>query len=136
MSLTPSENKEYLFVYGTLRRGQRNPMNLWLKRNAEFSGVGKFRGRLYDLGSYPAALPSRGGDATVIEDIYLLRNAERILKVLDTYEGKRFQRIRTAVTSLKRKKIVVWVYILKEPVIGRATIPVGDYVRYLKETHG
>jgi gamma-glutamylcyclotransferase (GGCT)/AIG2-like uncharacterized protein YtfP len=52
--------KDHLFVYGTLRSEARHPMHRVLKRYGEFVGVGRVRGKLYDLGKFPGAVPADG----------------------------------------------------------------------------
>lgn len=82
---------EYIFVYGTLRKGAGHPMNRALEAQATYAGPGRFPGKLYDLGSYPAAVPCHGvprhEGGMVIGDLYCLHRPERILPLLDRYEG-------------------------------------------------
>ena len=76
----------HLFVYGTLRRGAAHPMHRWLE-SAEYLGTGRFRGRLYDVGSYPAAVASDDPADAVLGEVYRLREPAAILAELDRYEG-------------------------------------------------
>jgi gamma-glutamylcyclotransferase (GGCT)/AIG2-like uncharacterized protein YtfP len=46
---------DLLFVYGTLRRGASNDIAR-IAPAARYAGAARVRGRLYDLGSYPALL--------------------------------------------------------------------------------
>jgi gamma-glutamylcyclotransferase (GGCT)/AIG2-like uncharacterized protein YtfP len=50
---------ELLFVYGTLRRGGSNDIAR-IAPAARFAGLARVRGRLYDLGAYPALLLDAG----------------------------------------------------------------------------
>ena len=52
MAVTLTDFKRYVFVYGTLRRGQERDIN-HLQPAPVFMGLGKINGTLYDLGSYP-----------------------------------------------------------------------------------
>ena len=52
-----THNKEYLFVYGTLRRGGGAPLSKLLGQQADLVGLGTFQGKLYDLGYYPGVVP-------------------------------------------------------------------------------
>ena len=49
---TLTDFKRYVFVYGTLRKGQERDINR-LQPAPVFTAFGKISGTLYDLGSYP-----------------------------------------------------------------------------------
>ena len=76
----------HLFVYGTLRRSASHPMHRLLLP-ATFVGPGRFRGRLHDLGSYPAAVASDDPADAVHGEVYLLHTPADTLAALDRYEG-------------------------------------------------
>ena len=59
-------DKQYLFVYGTLRKAHGSPMSEWLARNAQFYGLGTYRGKLLNLGHYPGVIPSRDASDKVL----------------------------------------------------------------------
>jgi gamma-glutamylcyclotransferase (GGCT)/AIG2-like uncharacterized protein YtfP len=61
---------DYLFVYGTLRKEMNHPMYRALSRSAEWVGEANLQGRLYDLGKYPGAVPSKRVSDIVIGEIY------------------------------------------------------------------
>ena len=48
----------HVFVYGSLRRGFHSHAYEYISRFFDFVGEGKVKGKLYDLGSYPAATPA------------------------------------------------------------------------------
>ncbi len=50
--------RDYLFVYGTLRKDIINSARVLLVQHSAFVGEDTFRGRQYDLGGYPGAIPS------------------------------------------------------------------------------
>ena len=76
----------HLFVYGTLRRSPSHPMHRLLSP-ATFVGAGTFQGKLYDLGSYPAAIASAEPADTIRGEVYLLHEPAATLPALDRYEG-------------------------------------------------
>jgi|GEM_PF-2711636 len=78
--------REYLFVYGTLRRGLANPISDFLSRHADLVGNGSFRGRLYDAGRYPCVVPSDDERDRVVGDIFALKEGCKAWHVLDGYE--------------------------------------------------
>ena len=77
---------DLLFVYGTLRRAASHPMHRLLLP-ATFIGAGTFQGRLYDLGSYPGAVPSADPADRVHGEVYRLHDPVATLARLDHYEG-------------------------------------------------
>lgn len=52
MAITITQFKRFVFVYGTLRRGEQRDINL-LRPTPLFIGCGQIPGVLYDLGAYP-----------------------------------------------------------------------------------
>ena len=79
-------NKELkVFVYGTLKVGGRFSKRFDASRtNAK---VGKIKGELYDLGSFPGVLLQ--GDSEVIGEVHTYKDAEEIEKAFDRIEGFR-----------------------------------------------
>ena len=104
-------------MYGTLRKGQRNPYAKVLAENAKYLGMGRIRAKLYQLVGYPGAKPSRSGKDVVEGEIFSFRKGSGILKLLDKYEGhvpgdarSEFMRKRALVRREGRKTIRAWVY--------------------------
>ena len=61
------EVARYVFVYGTLRRGEQRDINRLLPAPV-FIGHSQTKGRLYDLGSYPGV--RLGGEQWVQGEVY------------------------------------------------------------------
>ncbi len=142
---------EYLFVYGTLRKGAGHPMNRALEAHATHAGTGRFAGKLYDLGSYPAAVPCQEG-GRVAGELYRLHRPEQILPLLDRYEGctdmdgsgadyrreARTVEIMRMAPFLDGKQpggkhlgndtVQAWIYLYNRPTAGLKVIPGGDYL--------
>jgi gamma-glutamylcyclotransferase (GGCT)/AIG2-like uncharacterized protein YtfP len=128
--------KEYLFVYGTLRRDVKNQMWHVLARYAEYVGEGAFQGKLYDIGDYPGAVSSNKPIDIVKGEIYVLRDSAKVLKALDEYEGS--DETPTAEFSRKiikvrkeGKEISAWVYLYNHSTKGLKKISSGDYLLIL-----
>lgn len=100
----------YLFVYGTLRRGQALHHEL-VKAQAEFVAVARMRGRLCSLGRYPGALAE--GDQVIVGELYRLPTPQPALERLDTVEGDEFRRavVRVFVAGGGIRR--AWAYLLK-----------------------
>ncbi len=80
----------HLFVYGTLMSECPSPLGTMERRHIEATGcnLGEawVRGRLFDAGKYPAAIP--WGREIVYGELWQLpENVGDLLEVLDTYEG-------------------------------------------------
>jgi len=123
-------NRDYLFVYGTLRRAFNHPMHQLLRSHADFIGIGSFQGKLYDLGNFPGAVASKKPSDKVKGEIYALRDAERIFRALDEYEGAAFHREKVAVRNQEGKKIRSWIYLYNRPVTQQRIIVSGDFVNH------
>ena len=52
----------YLFVYGTLRKDFDSPILEKISRNVEWLGGAVIRGKLFDIGKYPGAVPLGEGE--------------------------------------------------------------------------
>ncbi|HEX4991418.1 MAG TPA: gamma-glutamylcyclotransferase family protein [Candidatus Binatia bacterium] len=124
------DNEAYLFVYGTLRSQMNDPLHRLLETHAILVGTGAFQGKLYDLGRYPGATPSRGKTDCVIGEIYRFSEPQRALEILDEYEGHRFKRKRVTIIQADGKSITSWIYLYVRSVTRRARIQAGDYVQY------
>jgi gamma-glutamylcyclotransferase (GGCT)/AIG2-like uncharacterized protein YtfP len=130
---------QYLFVYGTLRKGLQNPMSEFLSRHADLVGTGSFRGRLYDSGRYPCAVLSDDEGDSVVGDLFSLRDGCEALLALDEYEAcdmdnpDRGLYIRTMaeVDIQGGGRVCAWVYIYNRSVRGMKTISSGDYLQSL-----
>ncbi len=131
---------EYLFVYGTLRRGQ--PLYKYLSSpDTRFVGEGEITGRLFDLGKYPGATPDPKRFSKVRGEVHELLAPEPTLAMLDEVEGfdpsgperSLFERRRTQVRLEAGTELTAWVYFYRRPLLNATEIPDGDYARYVTE---
>ena len=133
------ESPDTLFVYGTLLTGTGNRVVDGAMRRARDLGKAWVPGRLYDLGSYPGAVPSLDPRERVLGRIYGLPGGSHlgaVWKALDRYEdcgtpgstGGVFQRAVTqAFTAPGGREVDVWVYWYRRSVRGCRRIPSGEY---------
>lgn len=130
--------KQYLFVYGTLRGDVPNNRNHLLHNVATYHRPGKVRGSLYDLGSYPGLVSETHSRRWVQGEIYLLKNSQLALDILDEYEGcaphqaqpHEYSRELIRVHCKPRGTLHCWVYCYRLQR-GRTKIMSGDYGKYL-----
>ncbi len=122
---------DHLFVYGTLRGDTGHPASGLLERRARQVGYGLLRGRLYDLGAYPAAVRSSEPAHRVRGLVYRLEPGLRevLLTELDEYEGAEYRREVASVRLESGETVSAWVYwYARTPPPGRL-LAGGDYRR-------
>lgn len=73
----------HVFVYGTLRRGDDNDINL-LRPSPHFVGAGRVGGVMYHLGDYPGVWLNDASDYNTVGEVYAI--APELEKVLDEIE--------------------------------------------------
>ena len=113
---------DLLFVYGTLMRGFR--LHRLLEGRAEFVGEGVAPGRLFDLGSYPAALRDAGG--AIRGEVYRLADPA-LWRALDSAEGSQYHRGEVGVSMGPDRQVTAYIYWYVGPVGEAVPIPGGDY---------
>jgi len=103
-----------LFVYGTLKRGERNHR---LLAGQEFVGDGLTapRYRLYDRGPYPCLVEAPTDGEAVRGEIWRIES--RLFSVLDELEGAPHLFKRTEI-ALSHFSDVVWGYLYQRDVRG------------------
>jgi len=129
---------EHVFFYGTLMTPFNRPGRTRVSADMAFKGRGSIRAALYDLGIYPAAIPTDDG-SRVRGEVYELSNAATVLATLDEIEGYRaneperslYTRAETPVTLDDGQVQDAWAYFYNAP-LGRAQkISSGDYLEHL-----
>jgi gamma-glutamylcyclotransferase (GGCT)/AIG2-like uncharacterized protein YtfP len=125
-----------LFVYGTLRQGFHNPAYKYISKHFVAVGEAKVKGKLYDLGEYPGAVPTEG-DSFVKGELYELKEAgefEWVIEQLDDYEGLNPEEGETPLYTRQPVQVFyndqsmdAWIYWYNGNVSGNALIPSGDY---------
>ena len=126
-------NAVFLFVYGTLLE-DGNKFAAYLKVNSRFYSHGKLKGKLYNIGEYPGAVITEGGNY-IYGSILQLNNSEKTLSVLDDYEGfgddqpqpNEFMRILAEVEA-DTVTLTCWVYVYNWPITGLPQITSGNYL--------
>ena len=140
-TMTSFENFN-LFVYGSLRSGFRSPAYEYISRYFQFVTEGKVRGYLYDLGEYPAALPTNDS-AFIVGELYQARDSaqfEYVIAQLDDYEGVTpepgesplYNRVLTEVET-PQGMVKAWVYWYNGSITDRPIVASGDMMEYLKK---
>lgn len=125
--------KQYLFVYGTLNEKFAPPEIAATVKKLKFVGEGFARGKLYDLGDYPAAILDNSGK--IFGRVYELPIDEKILQKLDKYEGFHLQNPAKSLylrketdVCLKNKNLTSWIYEYNQDLSGASVIESGNYL--------
>lgn len=120
----------YLFVYGTLQSGFKNPWQKSLSEQSIFVGPAEVKGAIYDLGEYPGAV--RSEVSYIKGELYELpEDSKHLWQELDEYEGEEYERQKAKVV-LKDSIIDVWIYWYIKSLKGKVLIKSGDYLQYMK----
>jgi gamma-glutamylcyclotransferase (GGCT)/AIG2-like uncharacterized protein YtfP len=130
---------ELVFFYGTLMTPFNRTGRLNIDQHLSLRGRGSIPAALFDLGIYPAAVPTP--DSRVRGEVYELREpVVGALRALDELEGYRptdpetslYTRMRTPVTMEDGTTLEAWAYFYNAP-LGRAErIQSGDYLEHLR----
>jgi len=114
----------YLFVYGTLKKEFDNPGTRMLKKYADLVATGKINAVLYQVADYPGSVRSPDPSAWVEGEVYLLKQPETILTLLDEYEDfapndpmhSEFIRSTIPIYLSDGPCLTGWVYLFNRPV--------------------
>lgn len=131
----------HLFVYGSLRRGFRSDAYEYISRFFNFAGEGKVKGKLYNLGPYPAAIPT-SDDCFIIGELYVANGKQEFawaIGQLDDYEGvttepgePQLYRRELADIFINGNTMRAWIYWYNGDVGNSPHIASGDLLEYLK----
>ena len=128
---------DYLFVYGTLRRGANHPMHQLLMQNSRFIGMAHFQGKLYQVTHYPAVVASTHPDEQVLGEVYQLLQPEQMLPELDRYEEcgadfpapQEYRREMQQVVLENGDSLTAWVYLYNRSTVGLEQLLSGDFMQ-------
>ncbi len=135
-------NLTRIFVYGSLRSGFQNPAYGYITKHFTFISQAKVKGRLYDMGSFPVAVPTED-DVFIVGELYEHNKPVEFpwaLGQLDDYEG--LNPDDDEVQFYKRDKVTVfykdvtsdaWIYWYTGKVDGQPVIASGDVFDFIQQ---
>lgn len=123
--------KDYLFVYGTLRKNYDLKLKEKVASNITYVAQAKLKATLYDIGKYPGAIKENNYDE-VVGDVFLLNDSEKAFEILDNYEGEEYVRKKSKVQLRSGKTVIAWVYWYNQEPLGKQRIAYKDYLNYLR----
>ena len=132
-----------LFVYGSLRSGFQHAAYQYISRYFHLIGEATVKGKLYDMGEYPVALPTTE-EKFIIGELYAITNTDEFsyaIGQLDDYEGIYAE---AGETALYKRELVnaycngqqstAWIYWFNGgSVEGLPEITSGDVLLYLQQ---
>lgn len=135
-----SKQPNQVFVYGSLRQGFNSPAFEYMTRYFNLAGPGKVQGKLYDLGEYPAAIPS-SEQAYIVGELFTIKSDEEFnwaMAQLDDYEGVfpaedepvLYRRDIATVLLDNGEKQEAWIYWYAGSVEGHPLVTSGDVLQY------
>lgn len=133
---------ECVFFYGTLMTPFSRPGRQRITPKLSFEGRGTIAAALFDLGIYPAAVPTNDG-SVVWGEVYVMLDSGTVLAALDEIEGYRpneperslYQRVLTNVTLDDGRVLEAWAYFYNAPLGKAERIESGDYLEHLNVRH-
>ncbi len=136
-------NKEFkLFVYGSLRQGFNHTAYGYITQYFTLVGNGKAKGVLYDLGSYPAAVPDEN-EHQIVGELYCIIHEDEFeyaIAQLDDYEGVHasydqtsyYKRAITSVMLEDGSEHQAWIYWYTGDIQGKPVVESGDVIAYIR----
>lgn len=129
---------DHVFFYGTLMTPFHRPGRQRVDAKMRYLGRGRIRAALFDLGIYPAAVPT-DDEGTVAGEVYEVVEPKVVLAVLDEIEGfhpgepdrSLYLRVRSDVTLEDGRTQPAWVYFYNAPLGRAGRIASGDYLQHL-----
>lgn len=131
----------HMFVYGSLRKGFQSPAYEYISRFFNFVAEAKVKGKLYDLGEYPAAIPTME-EAFIKGELYVVQDPSEFswaIGQLDDYEGidveegeSQLYRREVIDVFIDNKTIPAWIYWYNGDVSGKPVVPSGDILDYIR----
>ena len=131
-----------IFVYGSLRSGFRNPAYEYLTRYFKYSGEALVKGKFFDAGSHPVALPTND-DHFILGELYTMNSEDEFswaFEQLDDYEGLH---VEVGEIPLYQRSLVevfqngetqtAWIYWYNKSIEGMPEIETGDVMHYLQQ---
>lgn len=131
-----------LFVYGSLRSGFRSPAYEYLAKNFTLLGEACVKGRYFEKGNFPVALPTTD-ELYIIGELYEIKNPAEfswVIGQLDDYEGLN---VEVGEVPLYRRALVeafqhdnpvqAWIYWYNQSIEGMPAIATGDAMKYLQD---
>lgn len=131
-----------LFVYGSLRSGFQHAAYQYMAKYFQLLGHATVKGKLYDMGDYPVALPTTE-EKFIQGELYILNEADDfsyVIGQLDDYEGLYAEEGETtlykrelATVFCKGQSSTAWIYWFNGSVKNLQAIESGDVLEFMRQ---
>jgi len=131
-----------LFVYGSLRSGFKSPAYEYISRFFSFVSTAKVKGKLFDLGTYPAGVPAND-ESFIIGELYTIKHEPEFAWAfgqLDDYEGVSVESDEIQLYKRELADVYLddtitsaWIYWYVGNIEGKPLIESGDMIQYLQQ---
>jgi gamma-glutamylcyclotransferase (GGCT)/AIG2-like uncharacterized protein YtfP len=135
----PDQTIYPLFVYGSLLSGFKSQAYEYISRFFNLVGKAKVKGKLYDMGEYPAAIPA-SDDGFILGELYQIKNVAEFswaIGQLDDYEGvtpepgeEQLYRRELSPVMIDDNIIIAWIYWYNGSIAGKPLIASGDVLSW------
>lgn len=132
---------DFIFVYGTLRKGADTAMSQVLARHCEYYADGYMQGKLYEINGYPGAVESDNPEDKVYGELYRIIDRGVVLLQLDEYEEctnqypvpHEYSRKKLPIALTGDGSVMAWVYVFNHSIANLVPITSGDYLNCHQE---
>jgi gamma-glutamylcyclotransferase (GGCT)/AIG2-like uncharacterized protein YtfP len=131
-----------LFVYGSLRSGFQHEAYQYLAKYFHLVGDARVKGKLYDMGEYPVALPTEE-ERFIIGELYEINNAAEFsyaIGQLDDYEGifpeegeSNWYKRASVTVYCNNQQSTAWIYWFDGSADNLPEIASGDVLEYVRQ---
>ncbi len=131
-----------LFVYGSLRSGFQHAAYQYMAKYFQLLGHATVKGKLYDMGDYPVALPTTE-EKFLQGELYTLNEADDfsyVIGQLDDYEGLYAEEGETplykrelATVFCNGQSSTAWIYWFNGSVNNLQEIESGDVLEFMRQ---
>src|SRR5277367_6445 len=110
----------YIFVYGTLKRGEKFHSELYKAPGVKYVGEARIRGQLYRIrgADFPGAIRTSLPNRYVAGQLFFMEHPQKTLAVLDEFEGVEEGLFHRELVDLRinGKPSKAWAYFYARPV--------------------
>ena len=131
-----------LFVYGSLRSGFKSHAYEYISRFFSLVDNARVKGKLFDLGTYAAGVPTND-ESFIVGELYTIKHENEFswaIGQLDDYEGVS---VESDEMQLYKRELVdvilnddttsAWIYWYVGSVEGKPVIESGDMIQYVQQ---
>jgi len=138
----PATGLYKLFVYGSLRSGFHSPAYEYISRYFSLCSEAKVKGKLYDMGEFPAAVPT-DEESYITGELYEVKQVNEFswaIAQLDDYEGVHVEPGEPQLCVREMTQVIcpsgtepAWIYWYHGDVSGKPLIASGDVLQYAQQ---